>query len=71
MKEVILSSAGAELVRIFHNGKDACLMRISTEEIGHPQLPTPITTDNSTAVGFANDDVKQKRSKTIDMRFYW
>ena len=28
-------------------------------------------TDNTTAEGLANDTVKQKRSKAIDMQFYW
>jgi hypothetical protein len=28
-------------------------------------------TNNSTAAGFANDTIKQKCSKAIDMRFYW
>jgi hypothetical protein len=28
-------------------------------------------TDNSTACGIANKTVKQQRSKSIDMRFYW
>jgi hypothetical protein len=27
--------------------------------------------DNTTSVGFANSTIKQKRSKAIDMRFYW
>ena len=39
--------------------------------MGHPQPPTPIQADNACAVGIANDTVKQKRSKAIDMRFYW
>jgi hypothetical protein len=39
--------------------------------MGHPQPATPIVTDNSTASGLANDTVKQKRPKAIDMRFYW
>jgi len=43
----------------------------SRSELGHPQPPTPIRTDNSTAVGLANDTVKQKCSKAIDMQFYW
>eukprot|EP00543_Licmophora_paradoxa_P006233 CAMPEP_0202447206 /NCGR_PEP_ID=MMETSP1360-20130828/5903_1 /ASSEMBLY_ACC=CAM_ASM_000848 /TAXON_ID=515479 /ORGANISM="Licmophora paradoxa, Strain CCMP2313" /LENGTH=55 /DNA_ID=CAMNT_0049064149 /DNA_START=203 /DNA_END=367 /DNA_ORIENTATION=- len=55
MKEVMSSVAEAELAGLFHNGKDACPMRIATEEMGHPQPPTPIVTDNSTAVGIAND----------------
>jgi hypothetical protein len=28
-------------------------------------------TDNQVACGIANDSVKQKRSKAMDMRFYW
>jgi hypothetical protein len=39
--------------------------------LGHPQPPTPIQTDNSTAAGIATDSVKQKRSKAMDMQFYW
>jgi hypothetical protein len=30
-----------------------------------------MATDNNTASGIATDTVKQKRSKAIDMRFYW
>jgi len=37
----------------------------------HPQPATPIVTDNSTSSGIANETVKQKRSKAMDMRFYW
>ena len=36
-----------------------------------PQPPTPIQVDNSTAVGIANETIKQKISKAMDMRFYW
>jgi hypothetical protein len=71
MKEVVSSAAEAELAGLFHSGKEATALRITLEELGHPQPPTPIETDNSTAVGIANDTVKQKRSRAIDMRFYW
>ena len=71
MREVLSSAAEAELAAVFHNGKEACPIRACLEELGHPQPPTPIQTDNSTAAGIANDTVKQKRSKAIDMRFYW
>ena len=37
----------------------------------HPQTPTPIQVENSTAVGIANKSIKQKRSKAMDMRFHW
>ena len=71
LREVVSSAAEAELAGLFHNGKEACPIRVCLEELGHPQPPTPIQTDNSTASGIANDTVKQKRSKAIDMRFYW
>jgi hypothetical protein len=71
MREVVASAAEAELAALFHNGKEACPLRITLEELGHAQPATPIQTDNSTASGIANDTVKQKRSKAIDMRFYW
>ena len=40
-------------------------------EIGHPQLPTPIQIDNTTAVGIATDSIKQKYCKALEMRWYW
>ena len=40
-------------------------------DLGHPQPATPMQTDNACAEGILNDTVKQKRSKAIDMRFYW
>jgi hypothetical protein len=71
MNEVLSSASEAELGALFHNLKDASAIRTSLEEMGHPQPPTPVQTDNNTAVGIANDTVKQRRSKAIDMRFYW
>jgi hypothetical protein len=37
----------------------------------HPQETTTIKCDNLCAVGIANQEVKQKRSKAIDMRYHW
>jgi hypothetical protein len=71
LKEVLSSAAEAELAALFHNGKEAYSIRNILAELGHPQPPTPIVTDNSTTSGIANDTVKQKRSKAMDMRFYW
>jgi hypothetical protein len=69
--EVISSAAEAKLAALFHNGKEACPIRITLKQKGHPQPPTPLQTDNSTAFDISNDTVKQKRSKAIDMRFCW
>jgi hypothetical protein len=71
LREVLSSAAEAELGGLFHNGKEAVPERITLEELGHPQPATPMVTDNSTATGIANDSMKQKRSKAMDMRFYW
>jgi hypothetical protein len=70
MREVLSSAAETELGGLFYNGKEAVPERITLEELGHQQPPTPMVTDNSTASGIANDCVKQKRSKAMDMRFY-
>lgn len=59
------------LVDFFHNAKETCPIRITLEELGYPQPPTPLQTDNLTAAGISNDTIKQKRSKAIDMRFDW
>jgi hypothetical protein len=71
LKEIVASASEAELAALFHNCREACPLRTTLEELGHPQPATPVKTDNSTAAGISNDTVKQKRSKAIDMRFYW
>ena len=39
--------------------------------MGYPQPATPLKTDNNTTNGIINNTMKQKRSKAIDVRFYW
>ena len=71
LSNVMASATEAEVGALFHNAQDACQIRTTLEFLGHPQPPTPIQTDNSCAEGIVNNTVKQKRSKAIDMRFYW
>jgi hypothetical protein len=71
MKNVVASAAEAEIGALFHKAQDACTLRQPLIEIGHPQPPTPLQPDNQCADGIINDIVKQKRSKAIDMRYYW
>ena len=71
LREILSSASKAELAALFHNGKEACPIRTCLVELGHPQPPTPLQTDNSTAAGISNHTVKQKQSKAIDMRYYW
>jgi hypothetical protein len=70
--DVVLASATeAELGACFFNAREGVVFRIILHELGHPQPPTPLQVDNSCAAGIVNDTVKQRRSKAIDMRFYW
>ena len=71
IQPVCSSAAEAEFAALFHNAKDACMLRNTLEDMGHPQPATPIQADNACAVGLANNTIKQKRSKAINMRFYW
>ena len=56
---------------LFHNGQASAVIRITLMEIGHRQPPTPIKTDNSTANGIANKLVIPRKTRSMDMRFYW
>ena len=71
IKFVMSSAAEAEIAGLFMNAKQAIPLRQTLIEMGFPQPPTKIKTDNSTANSFANNTIKQNRSKAIDMRFYW
>ena len=71
IKNVMSSASEAEIGALYMNAKDAVPMRTTLAEMNHPQPPTPIRTDNSTANGIVNSTIRQNRSKAIDMRFYW
>ena len=64
------SAAEAEYRALFRNGQAAVPIRTTLIEMHHPQPPTPIQVDNSNAVGIANNSIKQKRSKAMDMCFH-
>ena len=71
IKNVMASAAEAEVAALFMNAQDMVPLRLCLNELGHTQPASPIKTDNSTATGIINNTIKQKRSKAIDMRFYW
>ena len=70
-KVVVSSAAEAELAALFMTGKQCIPLRQALIELGHPQPATPLITDNETAANLSNDNLKQKHSKSMDMRFYW
>jgi hypothetical protein len=71
LKFVASSAAEAELGALFLNAKQAKIMRLALEELGHPQPPTPIHIDNSTTVGIVNNTVKRQQSRSMEMRYFW
>ena len=68
---VVASAPEAEYAALYINGTTAEGIRNTLEDIGYPQQATPITADNTIAVGIATKTVKQRRSKAIDMRYHW
>ena len=58
---------GAEV--LFMNCKEGKNVRLVLEELGHPQLATPVHCDHNTATGIANDIFKKQRSRSMEMRF--
>ena len=71
IKMVVSSAAEAEIAALYMNARELLPLRVTCAELGHPQPPTPMRTDNNTASGIINGTLKQARSKAIDMRFYW
>jgi len=71
LKFVAASAAEAELGALFLNAKEAKIIRLTLEELGHPQPPTPIHVDNSTTVGIVNNTIKRQKSRSMEMRYFW
>ena len=71
LRHVVASAVEAECGGIFHNAQVAIPLQQVLIDMGHPQPPTPIKTDNSTASDFAHKNIKVKKSKSWDMRYNW
>ena len=68
---VVASAAEAEYAALFYAGQIAAGLRTVLSALGHSQPATVMLSDNACAVGLANDTVKIRRSKSIDMRYHW
>jgi hypothetical protein len=71
LKHMMSSAAEAEIGSVFMNTKEATIFLTTLEEMGHPQPPTPLQTDNTTAMGYSNDTIKRRRTHAMDMHFNW
>jgi hypothetical protein len=68
---VMASAAEAEIGTLYINSQTAEVFRTTLIEMGHPQPPMPVQTNNSTAYGIVNSSFRQPCLRAIDMRFYW
>ena len=71
LRSVAASAAEAELRALFHNAKEAKVIRLILHELGHPQPPTPIHTDNTTVTGIVNNTIKRQKSHSMEMKYFW
>ena len=71
LRNVVSSAAEKDIATAFLAAIAAVPILTTLVELDHPQPPTPIQVNTSTCTGFANDKIKQKRKKSIDMEFYW
>jgi hypothetical protein len=55
LKHVMPSAAEADIGSVFLNAKEATFIPTILEEMGHPQPPTLLHTDNTTSPGYKND----------------
>ena len=65
------SAAEAETSALFMNAKEAVHLRTILTALGWKQPQTTMITDNNTAIGFANNTIKQAKSKSWDMNTNW
>ena len=71
LKLVAASAAEAELGALFLNAMEVSMLRLTLHKVGHPQPPTPIHVDNTTAVGIVNSTIKRQRLRAMNMRYFW
>jgi hypothetical protein len=64
------SAAEAEIGALYINCKEAIPAQHTLEYLGHEQPPTPMQTDNITALGVVNNNV-MKKLKSMDMKYNW
>ena len=71
MKDVMSPAAEAELGALFLNPRQALPARTTLFEMGHPQPPTPIQTDNTAPLVFVGKYLIPKATKSTYMQHWW
>jgi hypothetical protein len=70
IKAAMSSSVEAEVGALYTNCREAFPACHTLELMGHPQPPTPMQMDNTTALGVVNNNVL-KNLKLMDMKYHW
>jgi hypothetical protein len=70
IKAVMLSAAEAEIGNLYINCQEAIPACHTLEYLGHKQPPTPMQTDNTTALSIVNNSV-MKKLKAMNMKYHW
>jgi hypothetical protein len=68
---VVNAASEAEFAGQYEGGCHGTPLRSYCYDMGYPQPPTPIINDNAAAIGFANESLKQKRSRSNNMKWNW
>ena len=68
---MVASAAESEIGGAFENSREGLHQRRILIALKNPQPPTPIRTDNTTAQGIINNSAKQRKSRAMEMRYYW
>ena len=71
LRFVVASVVKAELGALYHNCQMGIIFWLTLSNMGHLQPQTPVHCDNATAVGIVNNTIKQPRSQSMEMRFFW
>ena len=71
LANIMSAASEAEAAALFTTMKEGVIQRIALEEMQWPQPPTPITVDNSKALGLAWDTIKANKSRAMDMHLHW
>ena len=71
MKYVVSSAAEAEMTALFLTAKEMVPLQNTLRKMGWPQPPTPLQSDNSTAVVMTNRTLIPRKSKNWDLRLNW
>jgi hypothetical protein len=69
IKAVMSLAAEAEVGALYINCREAIPTHHTLKFMGHPQPPTPMQMDNTTALGVVNNNVI-KKLKAMDMRYH-